>query len=215
MSVTACTHTQTHTDYLILYSSVILQMRSTLTAVLPLHSWGEIVLGSSVPVHHGGGGTFLLCSIRSRRDQFPEGRDHQGMLVSVAFNLLKVTQRLHSYTEIIVHVCYRWQKWRRILAGSQQRSGGSVATCRRTTFPSFLISKTNILYLLALIPSNMIKDSHSLMSVWAVRRTTEHWCLVCCKNSSSDPLLMCFWCSWWTESTVLSNVYLKLILDSK
>lgn len=144
MSVDSHLHTHTHTLIMSSLNQVLSQCCPPITelASVSLHSWSDTISTVDTSLRDGGRGSLLLPCNRSRRAQFPGRRHHQGECCIFFFFLdcWNLTKRCMSAW---LYICvYRWQKWRTILAGSQQKSRGSVATYHRTTFPSSLIRKT-------------------------------------------------------------------------
>ena len=81
-----------------------------------------------------------------------------------------------------------------ILAGSQQRSGGSVATCQRTTFPSFLIRKDKLFVQVFYIndkTTNQYRTENMILYLWiiGISGSQTFWVVAPRKVSARDFLL--------------------------
>lgn len=129
-----------------------------------LHSWSRTVLVVHSGLQHGGCGSVLLHSLRGRWDQFPQRGHHQGECVHVCGAMPELTEKLHVGKVRPVVCVFRWQRWTMTPVGSQQRFGGSEATCQRTTFPYFL-TRNNILSISFFF--NFVKQSD--LGNWFVR----------------------------------------------
>lgn len=144
MSVDSHPHTHTHTHWLChpsirSYHNVVLQSQNWLLSLF-IH---EVTLIPQWTPLFGMEAVALFTFPATEADElsFQEG---DIIKVSDAFFFFLDCWNLTKCCMIArLYICvYRWQKWRTILAGSQQKSKGNVATYHRTTFPFSLIRKT-------------------------------------------------------------------------
>lgn len=144
--VGGCAHSQARGDYLTLSESIISPLRSTHSALLSRHSWTEAVsLCLSLSVCPPSMEAVALFSFTA--SEADEISFEKGDIIKVSGSV--VIRLVDSLClSLTVRVCCRWRKWRMILAGTQQRSRGSVALSPRTTYLCSLTRKYIIYWLL-------------------------------------------------------------------